>query len=221
MLLPDWLDPEQIIATAGPWALWVVALIVFAECGLFSILPGDSLLFTVGMFIAGGLAGGAPAISYGSRGFTLGLALGVLTVAAILGNVVGYYMGRIIGPPLFKPRKGFWNKVFDPKYVDMTHRFFDKYGAQALILARFVPLVRTFVTLIAGVGKMPFRRFIFYTAIGGVLWVWLVTILGFFLGQLPIVKNNLEIAIVLIVLVSILPMVVEYVLQKRRAAREE
>jgi len=220
LLLPDWLDPEKIIAAAGPWALWVVALIVFAECGLFSLLPGDSLLFTVGMFIAGGLAGGAPAIHYGNRVQTLAIACVVLTIAAVLGNISGYYLGRLIGPPLFKPRHGFMGKVFDPKYVALTHDFFDKYGSKALILARFVPMVRTFVTLVAGVGKMDFKRFITYTAIGGVLWACGVTILGFFLGQVQFVKDNLEAAILLIVVVSIVPMIVEYFLAKKRGAAE-
>ncbi|HSN42942.1 MAG TPA: cytochrome O ubiquinol oxidase, partial [Propionibacteriaceae bacterium] len=104
LLMPSWLDPQTIIEAAGPYALWVVAFIVFAECGLFSILPGDSLLFTVGMFIAGGLAGGEPAISYGTKAQTLLFACAVLTAAAILGNLSGYYLGRLIGPPLFKPR---------------------------------------------------------------------------------------------------------------------
>lgn len=217
LLLPAWLDPEAIIAAAGSWALWVAALIVFAECGIFSILPGDSLLFTVGMFTAGGLAGGAPAIVYGSPVVTLAVDCLVLTAAAVLGNVSGYYLGRLIGPPLFKPRTGFMGKVFDPRYVDMTHDFFDTYGPRALILARFVPMVRTFVTLVAGVAHMDFRRFIGYTAIGGIIWACGVTVLGFFLGQVPIVKNNLEAALILIVAISLIPMVVEYVLSRRRA----
>lgn len=219
LLLPSWLDPEKIIAAAGPWALWVVALIVFAECGLFSLLPGDSLLFTVGMFVAGGLAGGAPAISYGSRGQTLLLACVVLTVAAVAGNVSGYWLGRLIGPPLFKKRSGFMGKVFDPRYVETTHDFFATYGSKALILARFVPMVRTFVTLVAGVARMNFARFIAFTAIGGVVWASGVTVLGFFLGQIEFVRSNIEVALILIVVVSLVPMAVEYVLAKRRTAR--
>lgn len=211
MLLPDWMDPEYLIHAMGNWALWGCALIVFAECGLFSLLPGDSLLFTIGMFVALGTVslGGGPVM-------TLVWTCVILTIAAVLGNVVGYYLGRLIGPPLFKPRDGFWGKVFDQKYVDMTHEFFAKYGSRALILARFVPMVRTFVTLVAGVAKMDFRNFITYTAIGGVLWATGVTVLGYFLGQIPVVHDNIEIAILLIVLVSIIPMVVEIVLAKRR-----
>jgi membrane-associated protein len=212
MLLPDFLDPEKILSAAGPWVLWVVALIVFAECGLFSLLPGDSLLFTVGMFVALGH------VSYGgSHLTTMVLVCGVLIAAAILGNITGYYLGRLIGPPLFKPRTGLPGKVFDPIYVDKTHRFFRKYGPKALVIARFVPMVRTFVTLVAGVARMDFRTFIKWTAIGGVLWVIGVTVLGYFLGQVPFVHDNLEVAILLIVFISILPMIFEYIMAKKHA----
>lgn len=212
LLLPDWLDPEFIIQSLGNWALWGVALIVFAECGLFSILPGDSLLFTVGMFVALG------SITFGdlSSPMVLLVACVVLTIAAVLGNISGYYLGRLIGPPLFKPRDGIMGKIFNPKYVATTHGFFEKYGSRALILARFVPMVRTFVTLVAGVSKMDFRKFIFYTAIGGVLWATGVTVLGYFLGTIPFVHNNIEIALVLIVFVSLIPMGVEYLLARRK-----
>jgi membrane-associated protein len=218
MLLPDFLDPEKIINAAGPWALPVVALIVFAECGIFSLLPGDSLLFTVGLFIkVPVVAGAAPVIHYfSSEPLTLVFCILVLIVAAILGNISGYFIGRLIGPPLFKPREGFMGKVFDPVYVEKTHDFFEKYGPKALVIARFVPMVRTFVTLVAGVAGMRFRTFIAWTAIGGVLWVGLITTLGYFLGQIKFVHDNLEIAILLIVFVSILPMIFEYVMAKKR-----
>lgn len=217
LLLPDWLDPEFIITALGNWALWGVALIIFAECGLFSLLPGDSLLFTVGMFVALG------SITFGDlgSGAVLAVVCVILTIAAVLGNISGYYLGRLIGPPLFKPRSGFMGKVFNPKYVDMTHDFFNRYGARALILARFVPMVRTFVTLVAGVGKMDFRKFISYTAIGGVLWATGVTVLGYFLGTIPVVHDNIEIALILIVVVSLIPMAVEYLMARRRGKAEK
>lgn len=215
MLMPAWLDPERIITAAGPWALWVVALIVFAECGIFSLLPGDSLLFTVGLMVAG--AGTAkPAISYGPPGVTLLICCLVLTVAAIFGNLSGYYLGRLIGPPLFKPRDGLMGKLFDPRHVARTQDFFARYGPRALILARFIPLVRTFVTLVAGVAHMDLKRFMGYTAVGGVLWAFGVTILGFFLGQVAFVRDNIEIVLILIVLVSLVPMVIEYVMGRRK-----
>jgi membrane-associated protein len=213
LLLPSWLDPETIITGLGNWALWGVAIIVFAECGIFSILPGDSLLFAVGMFAALGT------ITFGGTLTTMLVIWVVLIVAAVLGNISGYWIGRSIGPPLFRPRSGLAGKLFDPKHVDRTHGFFEKYGSKALILARFVPLVRTFVTLIAGVGKMSWRSFIVYTAIGGVAWVLVVTTAGYFLGDIPFIRNNFEAAVVLIVLVSVLPMVWEYVKHKRQSAK--
>ena len=211
MLLPSWLDPETIIRSAGPYALWVAAFVIFAECGLFAILPGDSLLFTIGLFIAAN----PPVVTT-----PLWVALIVLTAAAVLGNVSGYWLGRLIGPPLFKPRGGLVGKLLNPKYVARTHDFFEKYGNRALILARFVPLVRTFVTLVAGVSRMDFRHFIGYTAIGGVLWACGVTIAGYFFGNVSIIKNNIDAVLVLIVLVSLIPMGVEFLLHRRRARKE-
>lgn len=210
MLLPSWMDPEYLIEFFGPWALWGVALIIFAECGLFSILPGDSLLFTVGLFVA-----------LGAIDHSLWFVCVVLTIAAVLGNVVGYLLGRIIGPPLFKPRPGLLGKLLKQEYVDKTHHFFDRYGNRALVLARFVPIVRTFVTLVAGVGKMDFRRFITYTAIGGVIWAVGVTVLGYYLGQIDFIHENIEAALILIVFVSVLPMAIEFLMHRRRAKREE
>lgn len=210
MLLPSWMDPEQIVRFFGPYALWGVAFVLFAECGLFAILPGDSLLFTVGLLTAANVVD-----------HSMVFVCTVLTLAAVAGNVSGYWLGRLIGPPLFKPRGGLIGRVLNPKYVSKTQVFFDRYGNRALILARFVPIVRTFVTLVAGVARMDFRRFIGYTAIGGVLWACGVTILGFFLGRVEFVKNNIDAVLVLIVLISLIPMVVEYLLHRRRAAQND
>ena len=205
LLLPTWLDPEYLINLFGPYALWGVAFIVFAECGLFAILPGDSLLFTVGVFVA-----------IGAIDHSLVFVCVVLTLAAVAGNISGYWIGRLIGPPLFRPRTGLIGKILNPKYVTKTHIFFERYGNRALILARFVPIVRTFVTLVAGVGRMDFRKFIAYTAIGGILWGCGVTILGFYLGNIPFIRNNIEAVLLLIVAVSLVPMVVEFALHRRR-----
>ena len=209
LLLPPWLDPEFLIQAAGPYALPVVAFIIFAECGLFAILPGDSLLFTVGVFL-----------SRGAIPYSLPVVCLVLTLAAVLGNVCGYWIGRLIGPPLFKPRRGLVGRILNPKYVTKTHAFMEKYGNRALILARFVPIVRTFVTLVAGVGRMDFRKFITYTAIGGVLWACGVTVLGFYLGNIPLIRDNIEAVLILIVFVSVIPMIVEFLLHRRRAKLE-
>jgi membrane-associated protein len=205
MLLPSWFDPEVIIQWLGPYALWGVAFIIFAECGLFAILPGDSLLFTVGIFTA------INVIDH-----SMFFVCTVLTIAAVLGNVVGYGLGRLIGPPLFRERTGFMGQIFKPSYVEKTRVFLDRYGSRALILARFVPIVRTFVTLVAGVSRMSFRHFIAYTAIGGVLWAVGVTTLGFYLGNVPFIKNNIDAVLILIVAVSLIPMAVEFLLARRR-----
>ncbi len=209
MLLPSWMDPEYLIQFFGPYALWGVAFIIFAECGLFAILPGDSLLFTVGLFVGIGVID-----------HSMLFVCTVLTVAAVAGNICGYWIGRLIGPPLFKPRTGLIGKILNPKYVTKTHDFFEKYGNRALILARFVPIVRTFVTLVAGVGRMDFRKFILYTAIGGILWVCLVTTLGYYLGNVGFIRNNIDAVLILIVLVSVIPMGIEYLLHRRRARTE-
>jgi membrane-associated protein len=209
MLLPSWLDPDELIKSFGAYALWGVAFIVFAECGLFAILPGDSLLFTVGLLTATGVIP-----------HNLAFVCIVLTIAAVLGNVSGYAIGRKIGPPLFRPRSGLAGKIFKQSHVDKTHVFLERYGNRALILARFVPIVRTFVTLVAGVGKMNFRHFITYTAIGGVLWACGVTIAGYFLGNIPFIKNNIDSVLILIVAASLIPMGVEYLLHRRRRKQE-
>ncbi len=205
LLLPGWTDPENLIRAFGPYVLWGVAFVVFAECGLFAVLPGDSLLFTVGLFVASG------AIQH-----SMPFVCVVLTVCAVGGNVCGYWVGRLVGPPLFKPRAGLVGRVLDPRHVQRTEAFFDRYGNRALVLARFVPVVRTFVTLVAGVGRMDFRRFITYTAIGGVGWACGVTTAGYYLGSIPVIRDNVDAVLVLIVVVSLVPMLVEWLLHRRR-----
>ncbi|HLS00389.1 MAG TPA: VTT domain-containing protein, partial [Beutenbergiaceae bacterium] len=135
--------------------------------------------------------------------------------AAFAGNVVGYEIGRAIGPALYA-REG---RILKRKYFDETIKFFDNYGNKALVIGRFVPIVRTFITVVAGVGHMSRRRFFTWSAIGAVVWASGVTIVGYYLGQVPVVRDNLEVAIVLIVGVSVLPMIIEFVLARRRARR--
>jgi len=214
LLLPPWLNPEYILTALGNWALWGVVLIVIVECGLFCFfLPGDSLLFAVGMFVALGTIG------FGSMGpgSVLAIVCVILTVAAILGNFIGYWLGRLVGPPLLRPREGFLGKFLKQEYADKTREFLDRRGHIALVLARFVPIVRTFVTLVAGISRMGFPTFISFSAIGGVLWATGVPILGYFLGTVPFIHDNIELALVLIVLVSLLPMFIEAINQRRHA----
>ena len=207
LLLPGWMDPETLIRAFGPYVLWGVAFVVFAECGLFAVLPGDSLLFTVGLFVASGAI-------HQSMLFVCV----VLTLCAVAGNVCGYWIGRLVGPALFKPRRGVAGRIFDPRQVRRTEAFFDRYGNRALVLARFVPVVRTFVTLVAGVGRMSFRRFIVYTAVGGVLWACGVTVAGFYLGSVPLIRDNVDAVLIVIVVLSLVPMGVEWLLHRRRSA---
>ncbi|MPV51185.1 MULTISPECIES: DedA family protein [unclassified Pseudactinotalea] len=199
------MNPEYLLTTFGSAFFWVSVAIVFIECGLlFPILPGDSLLFAIGLFIHQGLIP-----------IPLWLACVILSVAAFAGNVAGYEIGRAIGPSLYA-RDG---RILKRKYFDETIAFFDKHGNKALVIGRFVPIVRTFVTVVAGVGRMPRRRFFTWSAVGAVLWAVGVTLIGYFLGQIPLVHENLEVAILLIVAVSVVPMIIEYLRHRRQARR--
>jgi membrane-associated protein len=204
-LLPSWLDAEQLLDQLGPYAFWVSVLIVFVECGLLVFfLPGDSLLFVIGLLIARESEGMPP----------IWLACLILTVSAVAGNLTGYAIGHKAGPRLFtRPDSRF----FKQEHVDKTHAFFERYGARAIILARFVPIVRTFVTAVAGVGRMDFRKYLTYTAIGGILWATGVTLLGYWFGNVPFIKNNLELIAILIVAASFVPMVIELLRARSRS----
>ncbi|MEV0801400.1 DedA family protein [Kribbella sp. NPDC050281] len=208
MLMPNWMDPEYLLNWLGDWALWGTAAVVFIECGLlFPILPGDSLLFAVGLFIA-----------HGTIDVPLWLACVILTVAAFAGNVSGYYIGRALGTTLFKNPNA---RFLKPRYIEQTHEFFERYGPRALVLARFVPIVRTFITIVAGAGKMDPRKFFLWTGIGAVLWATGITLLGHALGRVKFIHDHLESALILLVLISLIPMVVEYILAKRRTRRAQ
>ena len=197
-LSTNWMDPQWLLDHFGSQFFWVSVAIVFIECGLlFPILPGDSLLFAAGLFIANG-----------SIHINIAVACVIFSVAAFAGNVVGYEIGRAVGPPLYH-RDG---RILKRKYFDQTTVFFDKYGNKALVLGRFVPIVRTFITVVAGVGRMDRRRFFTWSAVGAVLWATGITLLGYYLGQaFPVLQNKLELAIVAIVAVSLIPVGVEYV----------
>jgi len=203
---PDWMDPQHLLDQFGTQFFWVSVVMVFIECGLlFPILPGDSLLFAAGLFIANG-----------KLGVNIVLACVIFSAAAFAGNVVGYEIGRAVGPPLYH-RDG---RILKRKYFDQTTVFFDRYGSKALVLGRFVPIVRTFVTVVAGVGRMDRRRFFTWSAVGAVLWATGITLLGYFLGQaFPVLQNKLELAIVAIVAVSLIPVGVEYV--RHRISRKK
>lgn len=200
----EWLDPQTLLTSLGDIAFWVVLGIIFAECGLLIgfFLPGDSLLFITGLFIASGFIS-----------INIWLACLLLLIAAVVGNAVGYAIGYKVGPPLFRRED---SRIFRKEYVDKTHAFFERYGGRAIILARFVPIVRTFITAIAGVARMDFRRFMIFTAIGGVIWAVGVTLAGYFLGTIPLVKDNIGAMLLLVVLVSSIPIVWEFIKHRRQ-----
>ncbi|CAB4892865.1 unannotated protein [freshwater metagenome] len=201
---PSWMDPQQLINNLGDVAFWVVLGIIFAECGILLgfFLPGDSLLFITGLCIASGIIS-----------VNIWVAVILLIIVAIAGNLTGYWIGYKAGPALFKKPD---SKLFRKEYVEKTHGFFEKYGARAIILARFVPIVRTFITAVAGIGRMNFREYFVYSSIGAVLWAGLVTIAGYFLGDIDVVKNNIEKVLILIVLLSVIPIVIEFIRHKRQ-----
>jgi membrane-associated protein len=196
---PSWLDPEQLLRMLGPYVLAGLCLIIFAECGLLIgfFMPGDSLLFTAGLFVANGLIG-----------TPIWLVCVLLTACAVVGNVVGYYLGYRAGPALFNRPD---SRLFKREYVDKTHAFFDKYGARAIMLGRFVPIVRTFITAIAGVGRMDPGKYFTYSILGGVGWATGVTLLGFWLGGITFVRNHVELILIAIVALSVVPIIIEAV----------
>ena len=207
---PQWIQPDYILEKFGNWAFVAVLVIIFIECGLFVFfLPGDSLLFVTGLFIANAAAGKQPGIAV-----PLGVACVLLSIAAVAGNACGYWIGYRAGPSLFHRPE---SKLLKPEYIDKTHEFFEKHGVRAIVLARFVPVVRTFITAMAGVGRMEFRTFITYSAIGGVIWAAGLTILGYFLGQNAFVQKNIELIAILIIAISLIPALVEWL----RARRQE
>jgi len=205
-LLPNWMDPDWLLHRFGQDLLWVSLVIIFVECGLlFPILPGDALLFSLGLFINRAEAG-QPGIDV-----SIWLACILLTVAAFAGNVSGYEIGRAIGPRLYD-RDG---RFLKPEYYAKTHAFFEKYGNRALVLGRFVPIVRTFVTVVAGVGEMDRRRFLTWSFVGATAWATGITLLGYALGSVEFLQKNIEAAILAIAFVSIAPMVFEYQRHRR------
>ena len=191
-----------IIQHCGAWSYLVLFAIIFAETGLVvtPFLPGDSLLFAVGTFAAVGA-------------FDIVWLAVTLAVAAILGDSVNYAIGKFFGEALFKNPN---SRIFKKEYLDKTHKFYEKHGGKTIILARFVPIVRTFAPFVAGVGKMSYLKFFAYNVSGGILWIALFVLGGYFFGNMPIVKENFSIVIFIIIFVSILPGVIEYIRHHRR-----
>jgi len=199
----------QFVATYGGWVYALLFLIVFAETGLVvtPFLPGDSLLFAAGALAAAG-------------GLNVWAVIALLSVAAVLGDAVNYAAGRFVGPRVFSAtdRSSGLHRLLNREHLQRTHAFFEKYGGKAVILGRFVPIVRTFVPFVAGAGAMTYARFAVYNVVGGLIWVGICTLAGYGFGTVPIVKNNFSLFALGIVFVSVIPIGIEMIRHRMASA---
>ena len=191
---------DVVIRSYGVWTYFLLFTIVFCETGLVvtPILPGDSLLFAVGTFAALG-------------SLDLWWVLVSLSVAAIAGDTVNYWIGHLVGPKVFTRKK---SRFLKQEYLRRTHQFYEKYGGKTIIIARFVPIIRTFAPFVAGIGSMTYLRFVIYNIVGGVAWIMILVLAGYFFGNVPVVKRNFSLVIVAIIIISIMPGVIEFLRHK-------
>jgi len=200
---------EQFVQTYGVWVYALLFLVIFAETGLIvtPFLPGDSLLFAAGALAATGA-------------FNIWILVPLLIVAAILGDAVNYAAGDAVGPRIFTSvdRTSFWQRLLNRDHLNKAHAFFEKYGGKAIILGRFVPIVRTFVPFVAGAGTMTYATFAFYNITGGIIWVGICTLVGYAFGNVPVVRENFTLVALGIVVVSVLPILVEFLRHRRSSA---
>lgn len=193
---------KLILENYGTWTYAILFAIIFIETGLvvMPFLPGDSLLFVAGSFAALG-------------NFNIGLLILLLVIAAVLGDNTNYFVGRFLGHKAIKWKfRG--RQLVKQKYIDKTEKFYEKYGVKTIILARFVPIVRTFAPFVAGVGEMKYSRFLPFDILGGILWVGIATLAGYWFGGMEVVKNNFELVVVGIILISVLPIFIEIIKNK-------
>jgi membrane-associated protein len=231
MIIIDWLiqgiqtilhiDQHLIAwsATLGPWLYVIVGLIVFAETGLVvaPLLPGDSLLFALGAMTA--LTAGQGSVDATYDGVLRYDYLSVLLVtAAFIGDNLNYQVGKYLGPKVFSFKK---SRFFNPEYLTKTQNFYLKYGAKAVILARFVPIVRTFVPFVAGIGRMPLKVYLFFSFFGAILWTQIFLSLGHFFGNLPEIKGRFHIVIFAIIFISIVPMLIAWIKSRQKNQSSE
>ncbi|ACU07607.1 DedA protein [Flavobacteriaceae bacterium 3519-10] len=205
-----------MIVDYGPWIYLILFLIIFVETGLvvMPFLPGDSLLFAAGTFCAGVIGASGEVAS-----LNLWLVLALLFVAAVLGDSLNYYLGKNIGLKILGWKIG-EKQLVNPKYIAQTQEFYQKNGPKTIIIARFVPIVRTFAPFVAGIGSMNYGTFIKYNIIGGFVWVFGLTLLGYFFGNMPIVQENFETVIIGIIVISVLPMIWEFISAKLKKNKE-
>jgi membrane-associated protein len=202
-------NPEflQQMLTQWGWVAYIVLFsIIFAETGLLIgfCLPGDSLLFVAGFFCA-----------TSNGGLSIAILIPLLIVAAVVGDTTGYWLGYRAGPLVFRKENSLF---FNKKHLISAHEFYEKYGGPTIIYARFIPIIRTFAPFVAGVGKMNYRRFLSYNVWGGIGWIVIISLLGYYLGSIPFVKKHLEKFVVLVVVISFMPIVIEYWRSRRKKA---
>jgi membrane-associated protein len=197
---------STVLRDYGTWTYLILFLIIFCETGLVvtPILPGDSLLFAAGTFAANGA-------------LDLSWLLALLSVAAIAGDAVNYAIGHFMGPKVFSQQHG---RFLKKEYLDRTHQFYEKYGGKTIIVARFVPIVRTFAPFIAGVGTMTYWKFASYNIVGGVAWIAICLLAGYAFGNIPVVKQNFTLVLLAIIFISILPGLLEYWRQRQQQAQQ-
>jgi len=197
----------ELVANYGAWVYAILFLILFCETGLVvtPFLPGDSLLF-----VAGALA------ALPTNSLDVHVMVFLMVVAAVIGDAVNYTIGRLFGAKLFANPN---SKIFRQSYLDQTHKFYEKHGGKTIILARFVPIVRTFAPFVAGMGRKSYRQFATYNVIGALIWVLLLTYAGYLFGNVPFVQNNLKFVIVAIIVVSVLPAIFEVIRHRKTASR--
>lgn len=193
---------QALVAAYGAWIYLILFLIVFCETGLVvtPFLPGDSLLFVAGAIAAAG-------------GMNIHLLVVLLIIAAILGDAVNYSIGHYIGPRVLKDRNSRW---LNPKHLERAHEFYERHGGKTIIIARFVPIVRTYAPFVAGAASMPYPRFALYNVTGAIIWVVSLGYAGYFFGNIPLIKDNLTVVIIVIIILSILPGVFEYLRHRKR-----
>ena len=191
---------DIMIQNMGLWSYVIIFLIIFCETGLvvMPLLPGDSLLFAIGTFAALG-------------SFDITTVLVLLSVAAIAGDTLNYWIGSYLGAKVFQYED---SRFFKKKYLERTHQFYEKHGGKTIIIARFIPIIRTFAPFVAGVGSMTYRKFLAYNVVGGVMWIFFLTLAGYFFGTIPVVRQNFTLVIMAIIVISVLPGVIEYLRQR-------
>ena len=191
---------DIMIQNMGLWSYVIIFLIIFCETGLvvMPLLPGDSLLFAIGTFAALG-------------SFDITTVLVLLSVAAIAGDTLNYWIGSYLGAKVFQYED---SRFFKKKHLERTHQFYEKHGGKTIIIARFIPIIRTFAPFVAGVGSMTYRKFLAYNVVGGVMWIFSLTLAGYFFGTIPVVRQNFTLVIMAIIVISVLPGVIEYLRQR-------